>query len=376
MATIETTLINVSSQEEKAAAQRSALVEKLSGGAFGFFIHYSVYLGVRLAYYTTLARHEDLNSTELATLTGTNERYTREWLEQQVTYGILEVQDANAGPFDRRFSLPAGHAEVLTERDSLFYVAPMALMLVGTARPIDQLVEAFRSGGGVPYELYGQDMREGIASMNRATFLQELGQTWIPAMKDVHERLQLPGARVADFGCGFGWSSISIAKSFPQTRIDGFDLDGPSIEQAKRNALAYGVSERVNFQVRDAADPELAGHYDLVTAFQCIHDMSNPVGALRTMRRLVNGTGSVLVVDERVGETFSPGGPDNDVDWLMYGFSIMHCLPVGLVEESSAGTGTVMRPKTLRQYAQEAGFSRVEILPVENMFFRLYRLIL
>jgi 2-polyprenyl-3-methyl-5-hydroxy-6-metoxy-1,4-benzoquinol methylase len=375
MATIDTILVNVSSQEEKVAAQSSALVEKMTAGVFGFFMHYAIYLGVRLEYYTTLARHEDLNSTELAALTGTNERYTREWLEQQVMYGILEVQDANAGPYDRRFSLPAGHAEVLTMRDSLFYMAPISPMLVGTARPIDQLLEAFRSGGGVAYELYGKDMREGIAGMNRGTFIHELGQTWIPAMKDVHERLQQPGARVADFGCGFGWSSIAIAKSYPQASIDGFDLDAPSIDEAKNNAIEYGVNERVNFQVRDAADPDLAGHYDLVTAFECIHDMSNPVGALRTIRRLINGTGSVLVVDERVGETFAPGGPDNDVDWLMYGFSIMHCLPVGMVEESSAGTGTVMRPNTLRQYAQEAGFSRVEILPVENLFFRLYRLI-
>jgi 2-polyprenyl-3-methyl-5-hydroxy-6-metoxy-1,4-benzoquinol methylase len=162
-----------------------------------------------------------------------------------------------------------------------------------------------------------------------------------------------------------------MAQTFPQAAIDGFDLDAPSIQQAQKNAQEYAVAERVHFQVRDAADTNLAGRYDLVTAFECVHDMSDPVGALRTMRRMVNGTGSVLIVDERVGETFGEAG---DVDAIMYGWSILHCLPVGMAEQPSAGTGTVMRAETLRQYAREAGFRDVEVLPVENYFFRLYRL--
>jgi 2-polyprenyl-3-methyl-5-hydroxy-6-metoxy-1,4-benzoquinol methylase len=236
-------------------------------------------------------------------------------------------------------------------------------------------VTAFRTGQGVPYAAYGEDMREGQAGMYRATFLQEVGQVWILAMADVHQRLQKPGAWIADFGCGYGWSRIGMARSFPQARIDGYDLDEPSIAQARMNASAYGVSDRVNFHVRDAADPELAGRYDLVTAFECVHDMSNPVGALRTIHRMLNGTGSVLVVDERVGETVYPNGKGSELDELMYGFNLLHCLPAGMAEQPSAATGTVMRPEILRGYAREAGFRQVEILPVENFFFRLYRLI-
>ncbi|RPJ49543.1 MAG: class I SAM-dependent methyltransferase [Chloroflexi bacterium] len=358
-----------------AAQQRESLVEKMLGGMEGFVTHYTIYLGARLGYYDVLARHDDLNSTELATLTGTNERYTREWLEQQAVFGILQVRDARAGARERRYALPAGHAEVLTEPDSLNYLAPFSRLLVGMARPIDELVAAFRSGKGVPYKSYGEDMREGQAGMNRATFLQELSQVWIPAMQGVHTRLQEPGARIADFGCGYGWSSIGMAKAFPQARIDGYDLDAPSIEQARKNAQAYGVNDRVNFEVRDVSSPELSGRYDLVTALECVHDMADPVGALRAMRRMVNGTGSVLVVDERVGETFATQGEENEMDWMMYGFSVLHCLPVGMAEQPSAATGTVMRPETLRKYAREAGFQEVEVLPVENFFFRLYRLI-
>jgi 2-polyprenyl-3-methyl-5-hydroxy-6-metoxy-1,4-benzoquinol methylase len=134
-----------------------------------------------------------------------------------------------------------------------------------------------------------------------------------------------------------------------------------------------GMADRVNFQVRDAGDSSLAGQYDLVTAFECVHDMSNPVGALQTMRRLAKQNGAVLIVDERVGDTFTAKG--NDVEWMMYGWSILHCLPVGMVDQPSAGTGTVMRADTLRGYAAEAGFRDVEILPIENFFFRFYRLI-
>jgi 2-polyprenyl-3-methyl-5-hydroxy-6-metoxy-1,4-benzoquinol methylase len=157
------------------------------------------------------------------------------------------------------------------------------------------------------------------------------------------------------------------------TGRDGFDLDELSIHLARKNAKEAGVSDRVKFRIRDASDPKIAGNYDLVTAFECVHDMSNPVAALRAMRNLANENGVVLVMDERVEERFTP--EDNDVEWFFYGFSVLHCLPVGMAEQPSAGTGAVMRPGILKRYATEAGFKGVEILPIENFFFRFYRLI-
>ena len=139
-----------------------------------------------------------------------------------------------------------------------------------------------------------------------------------------------------------------------------------------RRKAAAGLTDRVRFHVRDAGSPDLAGRYDLVTAFECLHDLAQPVSALKAMRHLAGTRGAVLVVDERVGDRFTTAG--NDVEWMMYGWSILHCLPVGKADTPSAETGTVMRADTLRQYATEAGFRRVEILEIDNLFFRFYRL--
>ncbi len=355
-------------------ARRDALLERMLTSASGVFDIFSMYLGDRLGFYQALAQRDAVTSTELAARTGTHERYAREWLEQQTVAGIVEVEDAAADGSARRFRLPPGHAEVLTERESLNYLTPLAQLLVGATRPLDAVLQAYRTGGGVPYAAYGVDLREGQASMNRTMFLQQLGHEWLPAIPDIHERLQadLP-ARVADIGCGAGWSSIGIAQAYPKVHVDGYDLDAPSVELAQANAAAAGLPDRVQFHVRDAGDPALAGQYDLVTAFECVHDMSNPVAALRAMRALAGDRGAVMVVDERVGETFTPTG--NEVEGMMYGWSVLHCLPVGMADQPSAATGTVMRPDTLRRYAREAGFRDVEILPIDNFFFRFYRLL-
>ena len=356
-----------------AAIERDALIEKMMAAVGGAFEIFTIYIGNRLGLYDAMADAAGLTSTELADRAGAHERYIREWLEQQTVVGVLACDNPDDGPLERRFRLPAGHAEVLVEKDSLNYLAPLSQAFVGAVSPIEELLEAFRHGGGVPYQAYGANLREGQAGFNRAMFLQQLGSEWIPAMPDVHDRLRNGrDARVADIGCGAAWSSIGIAQAYPTVRVDGFDLDAPSVELAQDNVRAAGLADRVDVQVRDAGDPDLAGRYDLVTAFECLHDMSDPVSALRTMRRLAGDTGTVLVVDERVGEHFAPDG--NDMDWMMYGWSVLHCLPVGMADQPAAGTGTVMRPDTVRQYAREAGFREVEILPIDNDFFRFYRL--
>jgi 2-polyprenyl-3-methyl-5-hydroxy-6-metoxy-1,4-benzoquinol methylase len=354
--------------------RREALVERVFGSAIGLMELLSIYVGERLGLYRALAEGGAATAPELAAATSTNERYAREWLEQQAVAGILEVEDERAQPEARRYLLPEGHEEVLLERDSLYFVAPFAQQMVGLTLPLPALLEAYRTGGGVPYPEYGEDMREGIAYGNRPMFVNLMGTEWLPAIPDVHQRLQVdPPARVADVGCGAGWSSISIARAYPKVRVDGFDLDEVSIAEAKANAEAEGLANRVTFQVRDAADPELSGRYDVAIAVECIHDMSRPVEALQAMRSMAGENGAVLVVDERVGEEFV--APSDEIERLMYGYSILHCLPVGMAERPSAGTGTVMRPATLRRYATEAGFSRVEILPIENDLWRFYRLV-
>jgi SAM-dependent methyltransferase len=353
--------------------QRDQFVERFLQSAAGAFNIFTIYLGDRLGLYRTLAEQGPLTSTELAAHTSTHERYIREWLEQQTVAGILDVEDENHATNERRFRLPPGHAEPLIDCSSLNYLAPLAQLLAGAVRPLDQIINAYRHGGGVPYSAYGADLREGQAAINCPAFTQQLAQEWLPAISDLHARLQAdPPARVADIGCGQGWSSIGVAQGYPNVRVDGFDLDGPSIDRARQNARSWRLADRVQFHVRDASDPVLAGQYDLAMALECVHDMSNPVGALHTMRRLVGERGTVLIVDERVGDRFTAKG--NDVEWMMYGWSVLHCLPVGMAEAQSAGTGTVMRTDTLRGYASEAGFTRFKVLPIENFFFRFYQL--
>ena len=353
--------------------RRDQLVQRIlrsTGGAFDIF---TLYIGDRLGFYADLAANGPSTAAEVAARTGTHERYVREWLEQQTVTGMLDVDDEAAPAASRRFVLPPGHAEVLTDRDSLNYIAPLARLVAGAVRPLHQLLKAYRTGGGIPYRLYGPDVFEGQAGINRAMFLRQLGTEWLPSIPDLHRRLMSdPPARVADIGCGAGWSSVGMARSYPKLRVDGFDLDEPSVALARANVIEAGLEERVRIHRQNAGDPSLRGSYDLVTAFECVHDMADPVGALRTMLHLAGEAGSVIVMDERVGDRFTARG--NDVEWMMYGWSVLHCLPVGKAEEPSAETGTVMRPETLRRYAEEAGFCEVEILPIDNFFFRFYRL--
>lgn len=364
---------NPSILAEAIAQQRDQFIEQVFGFVVGAMNTFGIYIGDRLGLYRGLTEVGPATAGALAAHTHTSERYVREWLEQQTVAGILQVEDEQLPANERRFFLPPGHVEPLIDCSSLNYLAPLVQLMAGAVHPLEAVVEAYRSGDGVPFEAYGADLREGQAAMNYPIFANQLPVEWLPAMADVHQRLMAdPPARVADIGCGHGWSSIAIAKGYPSVYVDGFDLDMPSIERARQNARRNGVGDRVSFQVRDASEPALAGQYDLVTAFECVHDMSDPVGALRTMRRLAGERGAVLIVDERTNETFSAQA--DGVEGLLYGFSILHCLPVGLVDAPAVGTGTVMRPATLQGYAAEAGFGRVEILPIDHMLFRFYRL--
>lgn len=366
--------MNTTALTDEDLASRDALVGRLMTSTTGALELLHVYLGDQLGLYKALAAGGPLTPAGLAAAAGISLRYAREWLEEQAVAGILAVEAGTGGAEGRAYSLPSGHAEVLVNEDSTSFVVPLAQGVVGIASAMPQVREAFATGGGVPYEAYGADMRNSIGRGNRTGFLNLLGSEWFPAIPDVDHRLRAdPPARVADVGCGTGWSSIGIALAYPRVTVEGFDLDAASIKQARRNAGKSAVADRAKFEIRDAADPALAGVYDLVTAFETIHDMSNPVAALRAMRGLVKEGGTVLVVDEAVAEEFA--APGDELERYMYGWSALHCLPVGINDAQSAATGRVMRPSTLRGYAREAGFANVEVLPVKADLWRFYRLV-
>jgi SAM-dependent methyltransferase len=351
-------------------ARRDALIEQLFGDALGAMDLFSVYIGDRLGLYRALAERGPLTPGELADTAGVHERYAREWLEHQTMSRILDVEDPDVGEADRRYQLPAGHDEALLDEASVKFMTPMAQLVVACARPLDALLQAFRTGDGVPYAAYGADLHEGQARFSRTLFDNLLTSEWLPAVPEVHARLLAdPPARVADVACGLGRSSLAIARAYPKVLVDGIDLDKASIERARELLGESDVEDRVAFHDRDAADPELAGRYQLVTIFEALHDMSYPVDVLCSVRGLLAAGGCVFIGDERTAERFSPDA--GEIERLYYGFSVLHCLPVG---DNPAGTGTVMRADTVQRYATDAGFASFEVLPIDNDFWRFYLL--
>ncbi len=260
-----------------ADARRNTLVERLFDSALGALDLFCIYVGDQLGMYKALANAGPSTSTELASNVGVHERYAREWLEQQTMAGILETQDPSATDSERRYALPDGHDEVLLDAGSLNGMAPMAQIVVACALPIHAVLEAFRTGDGVPYVNYGADLHEGQARFTQPLFDNLLATEWFPAVPAIHDRLNRdPPARVADVACGLGRSSIAIARAYPKVTVDGTDADQASIERALQLLPGSGVEDRVAFQCRDAAHFELSDRYDLVTIFEALHDMSRP----------------------------------------------------------------------------------------------------
>lgn len=347
-----------------------ALVERLFGAVLATMDVQAAYLGGRLGWYRALAEAGPLTAAELAARTATHERYAREWLEQQAVTGIVTCDDDPDGT-RRRYTLPAGHAEVLTDELSPNHVLPLATFVAAAGKQLDALAEAYRTGGGVGWAQHGAEVREAQAAANRPLFLGELAGN-LGTLPEVDAALRA-GGRVADIGSGHGWSAIGIALAHPHATVDGYDVDGPSVEAARRNAAEAGVADRVRFHHADPARAAAAGErYDLVLALECVHDLPDPVAVLASMRALAGDTGTVLVMDERVAEEFA--APGDDVERLMYGYSLLVCLADGMAHQPSAATGTVMRPGTLRDYAVRAGFAGVDVLDIDNDFFRFYRL--
>lgn len=355
------------------AAQAEALAGRLFNAAQETLDMLTVYLGERLGLYRSLATDGPATPPALADRTGIHRRYAREWLEQQAVTGILEVDDPAAEEDARRYRLVRGHAEALTDPDSLFSVAPLARGLVACAQVAPRLVDAFRSGTGVAWADYGPDGYEAQGDFNRPWLRAQFGSQHLPGLPQLHARLSAdPPARVADFGCGAGWASIAIAQAYPNVTVAGFDADEASIALARKHAADAGVADRVAFEVADVSNPSMTGAYDVVVAIELIHDLPDPVAALTTIRRVLVPGGTAIALEEKVADRFSPGHP---IDRFAYAFSVVLCLPVGMAQQPSNAPGTVMRQDTFRRLAQEAGFRDVEVLDIDLPLQRFYRLV-
>jgi 2-polyprenyl-3-methyl-5-hydroxy-6-metoxy-1,4-benzoquinol methylase len=346
------------------------IAERLLNGMLGLVDTLAVFLGDRLGWYRSLAEQGPANPRQLAERTGTDPRYTREWLEQQAVTGLLDVRP-DGEPDARVYSISPAAADVLTDVHSLNYLAPIARMFGAVGPMLPRLLEAYRTGGGVSWDDLGDDGRESQSDANRPWFHNELAGA-LAGIEDVHAALGRPGARILDVGSGGGWGSIALARAYPEATVHGVDIDAPSVRLATKNASDSGVGERVRFTSGDAGIlPE--GGYDVAFAFECIHDMPRPVEVLASVRRALTPDGFLVVMDEAVAEQFAPHG--DELERLMYGYSIFICLPDGMSSRPTEATGTVLRPATLQGYAERAGYSGFEILPIEEFgFWRFYRL--
>ena len=297
-------------------ARRDALAGRLFEATLGLMDLGAIHIGDRLGLYRGLERLGPATASELAAETGTQERYVREWLEQQAVSGLLDVDDAARPAPERRYTLPPGHGDVLVDPESLSTMTPLAQFGVGVIRAMPALLEAFRTGGGVSWGAFGADVREAQAAQNRPAFLHLLGQEWLPAVPDLHARLRAdPPARVADVACGAGWSAIGIARAYPKVRVDGLDLDAPSIELARANVAEAGLADRITHgrprRRRSRPGGPVRSRHDLRVAPRHVAPRRRPAGVPATPRARRLGPGRRRAGGGRLRRAGRPGrAPD------------------------------------------------------------------
>ena len=345
-----------------------ALGERLFEAAVDGMDVIAVAIGDRLGYYRALDQGPQTPDA-LAAATGTSPRYAREWLEQQAMTGFLVHESGS-------FALAPGVAETLARPGTSYWQAPLMRQVAAAAAQWTRIADGAATGKGLGWSDYGPDMFESQSDMNAAGLLESLADTWLAAaMPDVYRRLaDGDPMRVADVGCGGAWASIALARRFPQVTVDGYDVDAATVAMARRNVEGEGLADRVQVLQQDPAKDAPEGAYDLVMAFECIHDMPAPVEVLAGMRRMTKPDGRVLVGDMAGAESFTPDG--DLTQRALYDFSLLVCLPDAMSGNPETATGTVMRPSTMDRYAREAGFTSARPLDVEHDMWRFYDLTL
>jgi 2-polyprenyl-3-methyl-5-hydroxy-6-metoxy-1,4-benzoquinol methylase len=327
-----------------------ALVGKMLGDLGGAFSVPTVRIGFRLGLFAALHRDGPATAAELATRTGLAERYVREWAMAQAANGYID-RDAEG-----RFRLNPEQAMVFAVKDSPVYLEGafdlVAAMVEGQAK----VEAAFRSGGGVAWGDSGGCLFCAVGAFFRPGYVNGLVQAWLPALEGVLPRLQA-GAKVADVGCGVGFSTLMMAEAFPASSFVGYDFHAPSIAEANAHAKAHGLADRVRFETVPAKEIT-ERDFDLITMFDCLHDMGDPRGCAAHMRRLLKPDGSWMIVEPIAADR--PGdNVGNPVSRLYYNASTMICVPTSLAQEVGEALGAQAGEAKLTEVLTGAGFSRV-----------------
>jgi 2-polyprenyl-3-methyl-5-hydroxy-6-metoxy-1,4-benzoquinol methylase len=309
-----------------------------------------IVIGDRLGLFRELASDGPLTSTELASRTGLNERYVREWANAQAASGWI-AYDADG----ERYSMSPEQALMFADPESPAFVGGAFQLALGSADSREHIADAFTTGAGFGWGEHNHDVFEGCRRFFEPGYRANIVQSWIPALEGVHERLS-DGGRVADVGCGHGASSIVIAKAYPRSQVDGSDAHDGSIDEARRLAEEAGVADRVTFTTA-AADCVRGTDYDLVTTFDCLHDMGDPVAVARHIRGTLAPDGTWMIVEPRAGDSV----PENlnPVGRAYYAFSTLLCTPSSLSQEGGLALGAQAGEARLRGVLETAGFTRV-----------------
>ncbi len=310
-----------------------------------------VVMGDKLGYYRILRDHGPQTAEGLAELSQTSQPYAREWANAQAAGGYLTYD-----PSTVRYTLPPEQAVALTVEDSPAFLAGFFQIALGTLHDTNDIVAAARDFSGVGWHEHGSDVHIGCDRFFRPGYQANLVDAWLPALDGVVDKLQR-GASVADVGCGHGSSTILMAQAFPRSTFVGSDYHAESITVARQKAREAGVSDRVRFEVGGAT--ALDGHgYDLVTMFDCLHDMGDPVGAAREVRRAIADDGTWMIVEPMAGDHVEDNL--NPVGRAYYGFSTLLCTPNSLSQDVGLALGTQAGPARLRDVTTAGGFTKFQ----------------
>jgi SAM-dependent methyltransferase len=308
----------------------------------------NVVVGHRLGLYRALAEGS-ATPEELAERADCHPRYLTEWLCGQAAGGYVTYD-----PADGRYAMTEEQAFALADPNGSLYAPGAFLLAVGMLRAEPRITEAFRTGAGLGWHEHDTDVFTGCELFFRPGYLANLASGWIPALDGVVARL-VGGGRVADVGCGLGASSVLLAQAYPQARIAGSDYHDRSIELARKRAADAGVADRVGFEVASAQTFSGRG-YDLVTTFDCLHDMGDPLGAARHVREALTPDGTWMIVEPAAGDRVEDNL--NPVGRAYYGFSTFLCVPNGLSQPGGYALGAQAGEAAIRQVTTDAGFTR------------------
>jgi 2-polyprenyl-3-methyl-5-hydroxy-6-metoxy-1,4-benzoquinol methylase len=308
-----------------------------------------VVMGDQLGYYRAMADGTPTTPTELAERTATDAHYTREWLNAQAAGGFVEYDPAAA-----RYRLPAEHAMALADETSPAFLPGFFQIAHGTVRDTADIIAAARTGDGVGWHEHNTDVHLGCERFFRPGYTANLVAGWLPALDGVVDKLRA-GARVADVGCGHGSSTILMAQAYPNSTFVGSDYHPASIETARARAEEAGVADRVSFEIAPADGFSGTG-YDLVTMFDTLHDMGDPVGAGRHVRQALSDDGTWMIVEPMAGDRVEDNL--NPIGRAYYAFSTLLCTPSSLAQDVGLALGTQAGPARIRDVVTTAGFGR------------------